>query len=84
MSIRDKYAFVGVGLTKLGKIPEKTPDELAAEAITLALEDAGMRKEEVDGYIYQQGIGGGMSDTVPLQMVGIPAQLVWQVQSLGS
>ena len=84
MSIRDKYAFVGVGLTRLGKIPEMTPDELAAAAITLALEDAGMRKDEVDGYIYQQGIGGGLNDTVPLQMVGIPASLVWQVASLGS
>jgi acetyl-CoA acetyltransferase len=84
MSIKDKYAFVGVGLTKLGKIPEMTPDELAARAITLALEDAGMKKTEVDGYIYQQGIGGGPNDTVPLQMVGIPAEFCWQVQSLGS
>jgi acetyl-CoA acetyltransferase len=84
MSIRDKYAFVGVGLTKLGKIPEMTPDELAAQAITLALEDAGMKKDEVDGYIYQQGMGGGPNDTVPLQIVGIPAKLCWQVQSLGS
>ena len=84
MTIRDKYAFVGVGLTRLGKIPEMNPDELAAQAITLALEDAGMNRNEVDGYIYQQGIGGGPNDTVPLQMAGIPAHLVWQVQSLGS
>ena len=60
MSIKDKYAFVGVGLTRLGKIPEMTPDELAAQAIILALADAGMRPNEVDGYIYQQGIGGGL------------------------
>lgn len=84
MTIRDKYAFVGVGLTRLGKIPEMTPDELAAQAITLALEDAGMDKREIDGYIYQPGIGGGLNDTIPLQMVGIPANLVWQVASLGS
>src|SRR4030042_1571023 len=84
MTIKDKYAFVGVGLTKLGKIPDLTPDELAAQAITLALADAGMKKEEVDGYIYQQGIGGGLSDTAPLQMTGINASMVWQVASLGS
>jgi len=84
MNIRDKYAFAGVGLTKLGKVPEMTPDELAARAITLALEDAGMRPDEVDGYIYQRGIGGGLSDTVPLQMTGIPASMVWQAASLGS
>jgi acetyl-CoA acetyltransferase len=84
MSIRDKYAFAGVGLTKLGKVLEMTPDELAARAITLALEDAGIRPDEVDGYIYQGGIAGGLSDTLPLQMVGIPASMVWQAASLGS
>ena len=84
MSIRDKYAFVGVGLTRLGKIPDMTPDELAAQAIKLALTDAGIRPREVDGYIYQQGMGGGLNDTVPLQITGIPAPMVWQVASLGS
>ncbi|MHB8105023.1 MAG: hypothetical protein ACYDG5_05725, partial [Dehalococcoidales bacterium] len=84
MTIKDKYAFAGVGLTKLGKIPEFTPDELAAQAIKLALADADIKPNEVDGYIYQQGMGGGLSDTGPLQMAGIPASLVWQVASLGS
>ena len=84
MSIRDKYAFVGVGLTRLGKIPDMIPDELATQAIKLALADAVMSPDEVDGYIYQQGMGGGLNDTVPLQMAGIPASLVWQVASLGS
>jgi acetyl-CoA acetyltransferase len=84
MIIKDKYAFAGVGLTRLGKIPEMTPDELAAQAIKLALADAGMKPNEVDGYIYQQGMGGGLSDTGPLQMAGIPASMVWQVASLGS
>ncbi len=84
MSIRDKYAFAGVGLTQLGRLPEMTPDELATRAIKLALEDAGLRPDDVDGYIYQGGIGGGSSDTVPLQMTGVPAAMVWQVTSLGS
>jgi acetyl-CoA acetyltransferase len=84
MTIKDKYAFVGVGLTKIGKVPEMTPDELAAQAIKLALADAGLQSTDIDGYIYQQGMGGGLSDTGPLQMAGVPAGLVWQVASLGS
>jgi acetyl-CoA acetyltransferase len=84
MSSKDKYAFVGVGLTKLGKIPGLTPDELAIQAINAALADAGMKPGEIDGYIYQQGIGGGLGDTLPLQMTGIHAPLVCQVASLGS
>ncbi len=84
MTIKDKYAFVGLGLTKLGKVPEYTPDELAAQAIRMALDDAGMKPSEIDGYIFQQGMGGGLNDTVPLQMTGITAPVVWQVASLGS
>ncbi len=84
MSIKDKYAFAGIGLTKLGKVPDLTPDELAAQAITRALDDSGMKPSDIDGYIYQQGMGGGLSDTIPLQMTGITSPLVWQVASLGS
>ena len=84
MSIKDKYAFVGVGLTKMGRVPDLTPDELAAQAIRLALDDAGMKPSDIDGYIFQQGMGGGLNDTVPLQMTGITAPIVWQVTSLGS
>ncbi len=84
MAIRNKYAFVGLGLTRLGKIPEMTADELAAQAISLALADAGLSGKEVDGCIYQPGIGGDLSDTVPLRLAGVPASLVWQVPSLGS
>ena len=51
MSIRDKYAFVGVGLTRQGKIPEMNTDELAAQAISLAIQDAGIERSEVDGYL---------------------------------
>jgi len=83
-TLRGKYAFVGVGVTKQGKVPEMNTDELAAEAIRLALADAGMAKTDVDGYIYQQGIGGGPNGPTPLLMLGIPANLCWEVQSMGS
>jgi acetyl-CoA acetyltransferase len=84
MSIKDKYAFVGLGITPLGRLPDFTPDELAAQAIARALADAGLKPSDIDGYIYQQGMGGGLSDTIPLQMTGITAPVVWQVASLGS
>ncbi|MFC1942909.1 thiolase family protein [Chloroflexota bacterium] len=81
MSLKDKYAFVGLGVTRMGKIPEKNVNELATEAILLALEDAGMKKDEVDGYIYQQGFGGGPNGTIPLAMAGIPAKFCWEMQT---
>jgi acetyl-CoA acetyltransferase len=70
-----------VGLTKQGRVPELGVNELAAQALLLALEDAGMKKEELDGYIYQPGFGGGPVGTAPLIAAGIPAQFAWELQA---
>lgn len=80
--LRNKYAFVGVGVTKQGKLPEFSADDLATQAIKLALADAGMKKGEVDGYIYQPG--AGLSTVTPLQRAGIPAKFHWPLQTGGA
>jgi acetyl-CoA acetyltransferase len=80
VSIKDKYAFVGVGLTKQGRVPEMNVNELASQAILRALDDAGMPKAEVDGYIYQTGFGGGPVGTTPVIAAGIPAKFAWEMQ----
>ena len=71
--LRNKYAFVGVGVTKQGKLPQFSADDLATQAIQLALADAGMKKSEVDGYIYQPG--AGLSTVTPLSTGGYPCQI---------
>ncbi len=55
-SIRDRTAIVGIGTTAFGALyrdldPERSPYQLAAEAFHNALEDAGLKKEEVDGLV---------------------------------
>jgi acetyl-CoA acetyltransferase len=80
--LRDKYAFVGVGVTKQGKIPEMSGDDLATQAIQLAIEDAGINKSEIDGYIFQPG--AGLSTTTPLHRAGIPTKFHWQMQTGGA
>ena len=80
MSIKDKYAFVGLGLTKQGRVPDLNVNELATQAILLALEDAGMKKQDVDGYIYQPGFGGGPVGSAPIVAAGIPAKFAWEMQ----
>jgi acetyl-CoA acetyltransferase len=84
VSIKDKYAFVGVGLTRQGKVPEYNYNELASQAILLALDDAGMRKDELDGYIYQPGFDGGPTNTLPVQIAGIPIKFCWEMQNGGA
>jgi len=51
--IRGKVAIVGVGETAVGRVPGKTARELRIEAAKLALDDAGLTKDDVDGFITQ-------------------------------
>lgn len=50
MSLRGKAAIVGVAESELGEVgPGITPLDLIGRATSLALEDAGLEKEDVDG-----------------------------------
>lgn len=51
MSIRGKTAIVAVGVTEQGELPGRTADEVAVEAVELALREAGLDKSQVDGLI---------------------------------
>ncbi|MFP3927781.1 MAG: hypothetical protein ACLFUP_02660 [Desulfobacteraceae bacterium] len=51
MTLRDKYAIVGIGFTPQGAVPERTSLSFHLEACANAIEDAGVPKEEVDGLI---------------------------------
>ena len=49
-AFRNKTAVSGVGL-KLGKFPDQTALSLAIDAFKLALDDAGLERDDVDGLI---------------------------------
>lgn len=53
---RDRTAIVGIGTTPFGALyrdvdKERTSYELAADAFAVALDDAGLKKQDVDGLI---------------------------------
>ncbi|MFC1823440.1 thiolase family protein [Thermodesulfobacteriota bacterium] len=48
MSIKDKYCIVGAATTKFGRLPGMTALNLTAQAAKMAIEDAGLKKNEVD------------------------------------
>ncbi len=54
-SLRDRIAFVGVGATAQGKLPGSTPITLATEAFKRALDDAGLKKSDIDGLLTMPG-----------------------------
>ena len=69
MSLRDKCAIVGVGMTKLSKKnPEMSTMGFALAACKKAIEDAGLAKDDVDGLLFahpsQQGERHGFSGRV--------------------
>lgn len=54
--LRAKAAITGLGITPMGRIYGHSADWFAAEAIRLAVEDAGLRKEDIDGLLVNQGV----------------------------
>jgi acetyl-CoA acetyltransferase len=54
-ALRDQGAIVGVGATPQGKLPGSTALSLAVEAFKRALDDSGLRKEQIDGLLTFSG-----------------------------
>jgi acetyl-CoA acetyltransferase len=50
-SSRQKSAIVGLGVTKVGHVPGFSARALQTEAARLAIEDAGLKREDIDGTI---------------------------------
>ncbi|MBI2863093.1 MAG: thiolase family protein [Chloroflexi bacterium] len=61
MSLRGKYAIAGLGVTQMGRIYGRNSVDFAAEAVKLAIEDAGLKKEELDGLLVNSGVSPGLS-----------------------
>lgn len=51
MSLRKKVAIVGYGDSALGRVPGKSAIELCVEACKKAIDDSGLPKEEIDGFL---------------------------------
>ena len=50
-ALRNKYAIAGVGYTPQGKVPGRSAASFYLEASMNAIKDAGLRKEDIDGFI---------------------------------
>ena len=45
MAFRDQYAIAGLGLTAFGRLPGRSAVSIKAEAITRAIQDAGLEPD---------------------------------------
>ncbi|HEY2330473.1 MAG TPA: hypothetical protein VGH94_01010 [Acidimicrobiales bacterium] len=81
MSLKDKTAVVGVGSTpyyKRGRSLPQTPMEMACKATLLALEDAGLTVDDVDGFAMYSGAPadpGGLASLLGVPEVRFAATL---------
>jgi acetyl-CoA acetyltransferase len=61
MGRQAKSAIVGLGITEMGKVYGRSANSFALEAIRLALEDAGLAKDQLDGLLINAGVSNGIS-----------------------
>src|SRR3954454_19764958 len=54
-SMKGKAAISGLGITDMGRIYGHDSSWFAAEAIRLALDDAGLQKADIDGLLINAG-----------------------------
>ena len=76
---KNKFAIVGLGVTEVGHLPGKTPRMLECEAARLAIEDAGLKPEDIDAAIQAESDPGSSmrlryDDAFP-RMMGLPVTL---------
>lgn len=73
-SLRDKYCIVGIGETDYSKKSGRTVLDLASEACKKAIDDAGVKRSDIDGIV-----SFNFNDSVPATSVatalGIPQAL---------
>jgi acetyl-CoA acetyltransferase len=71
MSNGGRVAIVGVGHTVQGELPGASPEMNSVDAIRLALDDAGLTREDIDGLIACKSVQGLGNDVAVGQLLGV-------------
>ncbi|MBI4329653.1 MAG: thiolase family protein [Chloroflexi bacterium] len=86
-SLDNKYAIVGLGVTRVGHFPGYSGRALAAEAARLAIEDAGLKNEDIDGAVDGCTLSGNTvnisTDAFP-RVLGLPVNFYYHIGRGGS
>jgi acetyl-CoA acetyltransferase len=78
-----KYAIAGLGVTPQGLIPDTSAEQLAWDAVELAIADSGIDRQNLNGYIFQPGFGEGAAG-MAANRAGLGANVTLQINSSGA
>jgi acetyl-CoA acetyltransferase len=81
--MKSASAICGLGITEMGRVYREAED-LAAEAVHLALADAGLPKSELDGLMINAGVTNGVSIPLHLSLGLRELNVLTFVQGYGS
>ena len=74
MGLKGKTAIAGLGITKQGKVYDYNQVGFAVESVRLALADAGLQRQDLDGLLLNPGLtwaDGGMGSFQLQQAMGL-------------
>ncbi len=77
-------AIVGLGITETGKVYGRSAAEFAADAVRLAVADAGLTLDDVDGLLVSGGLSGGVDIRLARQLGLQDLGLLSQISQAGS
>jgi acetyl-CoA acetyltransferase len=66
--MRGATAITGLGMTPMGRIFGKSATELAADAVRAAIDDSGLKKDQIDGLLTNAGITGATGHGIGLNL----------------
>jgi acetyl-CoA acetyltransferase len=84
LSADRRPVIAGLGLTEMGPVYGRTAAGFAAEAVRLAVADAGLPLEAVDGLLTSNGISGGVGLGLQRDLGLFDLRLLSEMQGFGS
>jgi acetyl-CoA acetyltransferase len=82
---RDRRPVIaGLGITEMGRIYGRSAASLAAEAVRLAADDAGLALDAIDGLLVASGVSGGVTLGLQRRLGLRDLRLLSELQAFGA